>query len=131
MLRAKDLLDLQIYFKKDGNEYATPFYWLDENEQIIEDKPLTVRNIYPELKTIFEVEENGTIQKSKTVRKVENTTNRTFGHGIKPKKFGQEQIDKIIKLRADGLSYRKIGEKVDCAASTVKEYLDKYNTNSI
>ena len=114
-------LDWQIWFAKNDNgtdrKEPVPFYWTNSK------KPLTFRSAYPYLKSIFEVEENGTSQKPEPVQKVENRTNCTFGQGRKPKKFTAEQAEKMIELRAKGLSYAKIGAAVRCSKGTVRNYL--------
>lgn len=68
MPRVADELDWQIYFKKDNDENATPFYWLDDNSKIIKDRPLTFRSAYPQLKAIFESDKVSIKTKAETIK---------------------------------------------------------------
>lgn len=68
MPRVADELDWQIYFKKDNDENATPFYWLDDNSKIIKDRPLTFRSAYPQLKAIFESDKVSIETKAETIK---------------------------------------------------------------
>lgn len=50
MPKIKEMLDWQIHFNQDGGDKVLPFYWADEKGEIYNDRPLTLRTVYQELK---------------------------------------------------------------------------------
>ena len=112
MPNVTDELDWQIYFAKNNDctdrKDAVPFSWTDSKE------PLTFRNAYPYLKSIFESE------KPKKKAKTE------FKQGHRKKMFTQEQAEKMVKLKEQGLSNVKIGEAFHCSERTVRNYLKSF-----
>lgn len=112
----KDFLDIPIVwrfginfgFGMDG-EYDILKHWKKSKEYV------TLRNVYPTLKTILE-EENA-----------ENVDNKIksakFVQGHRHKIFDNEQIDKIKILKCKKMSNRQIASIMKCSEKTIRNYL--------
>ena len=114
MPKIEDELDWHIYFKQEGFTEARPFYWIGEDGIIDENRPLTLRTAYEELKRIFEP----TISDKKDIK-----IKSEFKQGHRKRMFNEEQVEKIKQLYADGMSKNQIAKMYRCSEKTIRNYL--------
>lgn len=108
-------LDWQIYFKQEGAEEATPFYWVGTDGMIDRDRPVTFRTAYETLKNIFEP--------IKEADKELNNTKSEFKQGHRKKMFSDAEVEKIKDLHTKGMSKNKIAKMYGCSEKTIRNYL--------
>lgn len=116
MPKIEEELDWHIYFKEDGEEKPIPFYWIGVDGEINNNRPLTFRTAYQELKRIFEPD---------ITDKKEKTTKSEFKQGHRKRMFSDGDVEEIKKLHSKGISKNKIAKMYGCSEKTIRNYLKK------
>ncbi|MDU6274084.1 MAG: helix-turn-helix domain-containing protein [Peptostreptococcaceae bacterium] len=114
MPKIKEMLDWQIHFNQDGGDKVLPFYWADEKGEIYNDRPLTLRTVYQELKRVLEP---SIPDKEEVIIKSE------FKQGHRKRMFNDEDVEEIKKLYATGISKNQIAKIKGCSEKTIRNYL--------
>lgn len=114
MPKIEEELDWHIYFKREGGEEASPFYWIGADGEIDNNRPLTFRTAYEELKRIFDP----TIEDKKA-----NKVKSEFKQGHRKKMFNDAEIKDIKELYDKGMSKNKIAKLKGCSEKTIRNYL--------
>lgn len=116
----KDILDWQIYYKKDGKngeEVKIPggYEWTNTKE------PLTLRNVYPHLKTLFEKKEK---KEEKGLNKPKSSMNvQKIGH--RKQMFSESQKKEIYEKYAyENVPIRTLAREYKCSPKTIRNVIN-------
>lgn len=116
----KDVLDWQIYYKKDSNsgeelENPEEYKWINTKE------PLTLRNAYPHLKTLFE-------EREKKGEKAENkpkSSSEAVKTGHRKQMFSEEQKKEIYKKYAySNAPIKALAREYKCSPKTIRNVIN-------
>ena len=116
MPKIEEELDWHIYFKQEGFTEVRPFYWIGEDGLVDENRSLTLRTVYEELKKILE---------PRISEKKESKIKSEFKQGHRKRMFNDAEVKEIKKLYTNGISKNQITKIKGCSEKTIRNYLKK------